>query len=204
MTAFFERDGDRFVPSELTRGPWDPQAQHAGPPAALLGRAVARAGTRIGRIAIEILRPVPLEPLTVATRVERPGRNVELVAAELATAADGTAVAVATRLAPACRAEPTPVPPDAATRRPAPSPAPSGRSSRRARRSATTRRWRSASSPAASRNPGPRARGCACAAARRRARTDRAAHSRAGRGGLRQWHQRRHSTTAATCSSTRS
>ena len=95
MTAFFECDGDRFVPSELTRGPWDPQAQHAGPPAALLGRAVARPGTRIGRIAIEILRPVPLAPLTVATRVERPGRNVELVAAELLTAADGTAVALA-------------------------------------------------------------------------------------------------------------
>ena len=36
--AFYEQDGDLLVPSELTRGPWDPDAQHAGPPAALLGR----------------------------------------------------------------------------------------------------------------------------------------------------------------------
>ena len=36
--AFYEADGDRLVSTELTRGPWDPQRQHAGPPAALLGR----------------------------------------------------------------------------------------------------------------------------------------------------------------------
>ena len=34
--AFFVRDGNKFVPTELTRGPWDPKAQHGGPPAALL------------------------------------------------------------------------------------------------------------------------------------------------------------------------
>jgi Acyl-CoA thioesterase C-terminal domain/Acyl-CoA thioesterase N-terminal domain len=94
MTAFFTPSGDRFAPSELTRGPWDPEAQHAGPPAALLGRAVEAPGTRVARIAIEILRPVPLVPLTVASRVLRPGRNVELVAAEL-TEADGAAIALA-------------------------------------------------------------------------------------------------------------
>ncbi len=81
MTAFYERDGDSFVPSELTRGPWDPGAQHAGPPSALLGRAVEAPGTLVGRITIEILRPVPLAPLTVAGKVVRPGRNVELVEA---------------------------------------------------------------------------------------------------------------------------
>src|SRR3989442_1041655 len=37
--ALFERDGARFVPSELCRGPWSPEAQHGGPPAALLARA---------------------------------------------------------------------------------------------------------------------------------------------------------------------
>src|SRR5436853_220799 len=35
--AFFHRDGGRFVPTELTRGPWNADAQHGGPPAALLG-----------------------------------------------------------------------------------------------------------------------------------------------------------------------
>ena len=31
--SFYEPDGDRFVSTELTRGPWDPGSQHAGPPA---------------------------------------------------------------------------------------------------------------------------------------------------------------------------
>jgi hypothetical protein len=85
--AFFAPEGDTFVPSELTRGPWDPGAQHAGPPAALIGRAVERCGDsdgmQVGRITFEILRPVPLEPLVVGARVARPGRSVELLEAEL-------------------------------------------------------------------------------------------------------------------------
>jgi Thioesterase-like superfamily len=80
-------DGGRFVPSELTRGPWDPGAQHAGPPAALLGRAIERCeprdGMRVGRVTFEILRPVPLAPLEVEARVARPGRSVELIEASL-------------------------------------------------------------------------------------------------------------------------
>jgi Thioesterase-like superfamily len=97
LDAFYERDGDAFVPSELTRGPWDPGAQHAGPPSALLGRAVERDGWLVGRIAIEVLRPVPLQPLTVAHELVRPGRNVELVAATLSVAgSDPRPVASAT------------------------------------------------------------------------------------------------------------
>jgi Thioesterase-like superfamily len=85
--AFYSLDGDRATPSELTRGPWDPGAQHAGPPSALLARALElcepREGARIGRITVEILAPVPIEPLTVAARVARPGRSVELLEASL-------------------------------------------------------------------------------------------------------------------------
>jgi hypothetical protein len=87
VDAFFAPDGDRFVPSELTRGPWDPDAQHAGPPSALLGRAIERCGEpdglQVGRVTFEIMRPVPLEPLAVEARVVRPGRSVELVEASL-------------------------------------------------------------------------------------------------------------------------
>jgi Thioesterase-like superfamily len=88
LEPFFERDGASFVPTASTRGPWDPDAQHAGPPAALLGRAIERceprADMRVGRITCEILRPVPLEPLTVEASVVRPGRSVELLEASLA------------------------------------------------------------------------------------------------------------------------
>jgi Acyl-CoA thioesterase C-terminal domain/Acyl-CoA thioesterase N-terminal domain len=89
-TAFFVPDGDAFTPTELTRGPWDPEAQHAGPPAALVGRAIealAADGPRVvGRVTFEIVRAVPITPLRVEARVVRPGRSVELAEARLATA----------------------------------------------------------------------------------------------------------------------
>ncbi|MGH2986081.1 MAG: thioesterase family protein [Solirubrobacterales bacterium] len=99
-SAFYVPDGDRFVSTELTRGPWDPDAQHAGPPAALIARALEQlpatssasppgvsgstAGWRIARLTFEILRPVPIAPLTVGVEVVRPGRSVELLSASLA------------------------------------------------------------------------------------------------------------------------
>ncbi|MGI8623753.1 MAG: thioesterase family protein [Solirubrobacteraceae bacterium] len=94
MAALYEPDGDAFVPTAYTRGPWSPDHQHAGPPSALLARAVERAaGIRDGqtvRLALDILRPVPLDALRVAVRVLRPGRRVEQLEATLTLAADGT------------------------------------------------------------------------------------------------------------------
>ena len=85
--AFYFVDGARATPTELTRGPWDPNAQHAGPPSSLLARALElcdpREGARIGRVTVEILAPVPIAPLTVSARVVRPGRSVELLEASL-------------------------------------------------------------------------------------------------------------------------
>jgi hypothetical protein len=88
--AFYVPEGGRFVSTELTRGPWDPGAQHAGPPAALVAREIERCRSaagegpwRIGRITYEILRPVPIAPLEVSAEVLRPGRSVELVGATL-------------------------------------------------------------------------------------------------------------------------
>ncbi len=86
--AFYAYDGDLYEPSELTRGPWDPGSQHAGPPCALLGGEMDRAGeiegARVARITFEILRPVPIATLSVSTRVVRPGRSVELLEGSLA------------------------------------------------------------------------------------------------------------------------
>jgi hypothetical protein len=85
--AFYEVDGDRCVATELTRGPWDPGAQHAGPPSALLGREIERVeggeGFQIGRITFEILGPVPIGPVAVEARVVRPGRSVQMIEASL-------------------------------------------------------------------------------------------------------------------------
>src|SRR5215218_7021688 len=85
--AFYERDGDRFRATELTRGPWDPGAQHAGPPAALLGYALERlpesGDFQVGRVTFAILRSVPIAPVRVQARVARPGRRVQMLEADL-------------------------------------------------------------------------------------------------------------------------
>lgn len=89
--SFYLSDAGAFVSTELTRGPWDGASQHAGPPAALLARAVEdcpglgadRAARAVGRLTFEILRPVPIAPLSIGVEVVRPGRRVDLVAATL-------------------------------------------------------------------------------------------------------------------------
>jgi hypothetical protein len=75
------------APTRHTAGPWSPDAQHGGPPAALLARAIEAVGDRtrtVSRITVDLLGPVPVAPLEVRARVTRPGRSVELVGAELA------------------------------------------------------------------------------------------------------------------------
>jgi hypothetical protein len=85
--AVFTLDGGRYVPSELARGPWDPNAQHGGAAAAILGREIEGfepdPGLSIARITFELLRPVPLAPLAITTETVRPGKRVQLVAASL-------------------------------------------------------------------------------------------------------------------------
>jgi hypothetical protein len=100
--ALFEIDGDTVVPSELTRGPWDPNAMHGGPPSALLARAVERcdAGPTpfVARLTVELLRPVPLQPLTITARTLRPGKLVHWVEASLRAGNQEVARAVGLRL----------------------------------------------------------------------------------------------------------
>ena len=86
--ALYEQNGDgRFISTELTRGPWNPDHQHAGPPAALLARAIEDASTiaagQTARLSFDILSPVPLAPLRVETRTLRSGRRIEQIEATL-------------------------------------------------------------------------------------------------------------------------
>ena len=102
--AFYELEGNRAIPSELTRGPWDKDSQHAGPPAALLGHVMEGMPTasespmRIGRVTYEILRPVPISPLLVDARIERDGRRVQMLSASLYAGDDEVMRARAWRL----------------------------------------------------------------------------------------------------------
>lgn len=81
--AFFHRDGDHYVPTELTRGPWSEEAQHGGPPAALLGTVLERTDRREGAIVVratfEMLKPVPIVPLTLTSRMTSAGRSVQII-----------------------------------------------------------------------------------------------------------------------------
>ncbi len=100
--SFYQPDGGRYVATELTRGPWEPGSQHAGPPAALLAREVellpADGPRRVGRITFEILKPVPIARLRASARIVRPGRSVELAEATLSSDEGEVMVARAWRI----------------------------------------------------------------------------------------------------------
>jgi len=89
--AFFlpTDDPEVFIATPLTEGLWTPQTQHAGPPSALITRAVERTESSIPgpshltRLAVEILGPLPTGEVRVSAAVVRPGRTVELVESEL-------------------------------------------------------------------------------------------------------------------------
>lgn len=99
--AIFERRGDHFAATDLARGPWDPNAQHGGAPAALLGGELEQLEPqphlRIVRITYELLRPVPLGELYVQSEITRPGKRVQLLEASL-NSPDGTALVKARAL----------------------------------------------------------------------------------------------------------
>lgn len=89
MTApasFFVADGDAFQATELTRGPWSAEHQHAGPPSALLALALERAlppDFAVARLTVEILRPVPIARLRATTQPLRAGKKVQWLDADL-------------------------------------------------------------------------------------------------------------------------
>ena len=94
-SIFIPAGDGRYEPTEHARGPWDPRALHGGAPAALIARAFERiepgAELPIARLGFEFLRPVPLAPLTLTTRIVRKGRRVQELAAELTADLGGDA-----------------------------------------------------------------------------------------------------------------
>ncbi|MCU1344136.1 MAG: thioesterase family protein, partial [Acidimicrobiia bacterium] len=83
----YTRDGDFFVPSILAQGPWNPDAQHGGPVAALLAwlmeQVPSAAPMQFVRVTVDLMREVPIAPLTVSTRVVRAGRRIAVLEAAL-------------------------------------------------------------------------------------------------------------------------
>jgi hypothetical protein len=86
MSALFERQGELFLPTEHCASPWGPVTIHGGASIGLLAWALEQqipAGMQPARLTVDLFRPVPREPLGVATRVVREGRRLRLLEASL-------------------------------------------------------------------------------------------------------------------------
>jgi Thioesterase-like superfamily len=95
--------GDLVLPTDYSRGPWDPRSLHGGPVAALFAHAVERLADDdsdwfVARLTVEFERPVPAQPLRLEVATTRPGRKISLVDATLILAATGTTLARARAL----------------------------------------------------------------------------------------------------------
>jgi hypothetical protein len=116
MDAIYRVDGGRVLVSPNAAGPWDPAMQHGSAPAALVVFAAEKIPTsvpmRIARVTIDLMRPVPLTPLTLKTEVLREGRKIQLCAVRLL--ADDVVVVTATALKIKTQAQA--LPPDIADR----------------------------------------------------------------------------------------
>jgi hypothetical protein len=91
--ALFDRDGDTYVATGLSRGPWDPDSCHGGAPSALLAALIDESPSlvpmQVVRLTYDILRPVPLAPVEASVKVLREGKRIQVVEADLHTP-DGT------------------------------------------------------------------------------------------------------------------
>lgn len=94
-----DTDGDFsvFESTDGTRSNWDPEIQHGSPPLALMTKLIeelaADTGLRIGRLTLDILGAIPVASVKVRAWVERPGRRISLMMAEMSAARSDRAVA---------------------------------------------------------------------------------------------------------------
>jgi acyl-coenzyme A thioesterase PaaI-like protein len=86
-SLFLPEGEGRYAPTEHARGPWDPRALHGGAPATLIAAAfegmLPETPLPFARLSFSFLRPIPMAPLRLLTRVLRPGRRVQELEAEL-------------------------------------------------------------------------------------------------------------------------
>ncbi|MGV0837131.1 thioesterase family protein [Mycolicibacterium thermoresistibile] len=84
--AYFGVDGDQFVPSRLTQGPWGEQLSGTfigGMLAYAVERDAWDPGFHPTRFTVDLLRPVALAPFRLRTTVVRAGRRLRLVDSEI-------------------------------------------------------------------------------------------------------------------------
>lgn len=83
---YIPTDPSTLLATSATGGPWSPDLQHGGPPAALLATLMARhvpAEMQMARLLVDFLGPMPVETLEVSASLVRPGKRVALAEARM-------------------------------------------------------------------------------------------------------------------------
>jgi Thioesterase-like superfamily len=79
--------GELFSSTQSTASPWSTTVQHAAPVSSLLVRSIEncspRENTRLSRVSVDLLGPVPIGEVWVTAKILRPGRQIELLHAEM-------------------------------------------------------------------------------------------------------------------------
>jgi len=102
--SFFKPTDDTwYQPTSHTRGPWHEGHCHAGPPTALLARAVERLNPqqRLVRLTVNLIRPIPFAGFSIEAELTRQGRIVTTSAASIIDGENKTcATAIALQMTP--------------------------------------------------------------------------------------------------------
>src|SRR5665213_2093616 len=83
---FFTREGDRFIPTPVSRGPWDPKALHGrvivGLPGAMIEQRHGGPEFTPARLTVDMYRLPGLDSVEVTTRLARYGYRIKVAEAE--------------------------------------------------------------------------------------------------------------------------
>lgn len=86
MDCFFTTDDNEwFAPTSHTRGPWDVNHCHAGPPTGLIARALEQLNPeqRLTRLTVNLSRPIPFNGFRIDAEIVRRGRIASISSASL-------------------------------------------------------------------------------------------------------------------------
>ena len=87
MDAIYRLDGHHILTGPNAAGPWDPTMQHGSAPSSLVIHIAETIPTpapmQVVRLTMDLLRPVPVAPLTYQSEVLREGRKIQLVEVRL-------------------------------------------------------------------------------------------------------------------------
>ncbi len=84
-SSFFDLPGELFIGRDPARGPWSPDACHAGPVAGAFARAAEQLiqEKQLVRLTANFLRPIPVAGFSIVSDVTRDGRTIATTTAEL-------------------------------------------------------------------------------------------------------------------------